>query len=544
MKFINKSFLIEAKSTLLALVNRCCKDPLKYLLITSIVLITAIKLNLIGAGFLSFLDEFRYTTSGKALEYVSDVKIGAALNTIFSTEGRPADAILNIIPNAIQLATAHIFNLNYYESTNSYPLFIFNFIIYCFILIVHFKFSKFVLKDSFLALISVLVFGSLTNSYLYLRHALPYDASLLIFYLVIYKTFKYTEGERLLFRKSFLLGIFSFLGYLVYPGYFPLFVVGLFILFFNNLAKEGLFKKIYHSGYYILGSIFCLFIFEALSRIGGRSYISDALHLSSTVYQGSFEESFSFIVKYLYEVEGLAGVILIFGSILFCLIIIHRIKNKTAKQHSHIQLLGYSIIGLFIAYASAGYFLHTMVFYGRLLHQYFPFICIFSLFSINEVIKNTRNNRLILFVISLVFIVNFSMNFIHYKSFSYPRDVAWKLSKTIYLEDIENVCEVNNSWSLMPSYKEYAHSNVHVKRDRQQFHTILVTNCCAVCSGISPAIYHAFNPNENYNLLDTKPHFINFKAYQYEGYNISDRKNIDKINLQIRVFAKREIQSK
>ena len=160
-----------------------------------------------------------------------------------------------------------------------------------------------------MALISVLLFSTLTNSYLYLRHALPYDTSLLIFYLVIYKIVIYTEENSLSFKKSLIIGICSFLGFLVYPGYFPLFIVGLFLLFFNNISKKNIFKKIYYSSYYILGSILCLIIFEKISRLVGRSYILDAIGLSKTITQGSFEESFVFIFKYLFEVEGLTGII-------------------------------------------------------------------------------------------------------------------------------------------------------------------------------------------------------------------------------------------
>ena len=60
-----------------------------------------------------------------ALQYLSELKIRAAIKAIFLTQGRPADAIFKFIPITIQYVTAHIFNLNYYESKNSYPLFIY-----------------------------------------------------------------------------------------------------------------------------------------------------------------------------------------------------------------------------------------------------------------------------------------------------------------------------------------------------------------------------------------------------------------------------------
>ena len=314
-----KSRFIKSKSALQFVARNYPQNALKYLLITSIVLITIIKLNLIGTGFLAFPDELRYCQSGRALQHLLEFNIGAATKEIFSTQGRPADAVIKIIPNGIQYVTTNIFRLNYYESINSYPLFIFNFIIYCLILIIHYKLSYILLKDTFLALISVLLYSTLTNSYLYLRHALPYDMSLMIFYIIIYKIVLYTKESSLSNKKSLLIGIFSCLGLLVYPGYFPLLIVGLIILFCNNLSKQNTSAKIRYANYYILGSSLCLFVFEKIGRLAGRSYILDAKGLSKTITQGSFEESFVFILKYLFEVDGITGIILLIGLSIFLL---------------------------------------------------------------------------------------------------------------------------------------------------------------------------------------------------------------------------------
>src|SRR5665647_1299700 len=123
MKYLStNSIFIKSKSTLPFIEYNYAQNALKYLLITIIVLITVIKLNLIGTGFLAFPDEMRYCQSGIALQHLSELNIGAATKDIFSTQGRPADAVLKIIPNAMQYVTANIFRLNYYESKNSYPL--------------------------------------------------------------------------------------------------------------------------------------------------------------------------------------------------------------------------------------------------------------------------------------------------------------------------------------------------------------------------------------------------------------------------------------
>ena len=125
---------------------------------------------------MAFPDEVRYCQSGIAFQDLSHFKLVAAVKAIASTQGRPADAILNLFPITLQYITAHIFNLNYYESQNSYAVFVCNFIIYCLILLVHYRFSKLLLYDSYLAFASVVLFSTLTNSYLYLRHALPYES--------------------------------------------------------------------------------------------------------------------------------------------------------------------------------------------------------------------------------------------------------------------------------------------------------------------------------------------------------------------------------
>jgi hypothetical protein len=541
-KFISKTNFIKAKTFLQLMMHNYRKQPLIYILITSILLITVFKLSLIGTGFLAFPDEIRYCQSGIALHYFSELKISSAIKVFFSTQGRPADALLNIIPIAVQSVTSQLFNLNCYESSNSYPLFIFNFIIYCLILIIHYKFSKLLLKSCFLALMSVLLFSILTNSYIYLRHALPYDKSLLVYYVILYNVALYTENNSLSSMKAFIIGVCSFLGFLIYPGYFPLLFVGLFILFFNNISNQEVFKKLVYSSYYILGSITCLYIFEKIARIVGKSYILDSIGLSKTITQGSYEESFSYILKYLFEVEGLTGIILLISLPLFCFIMIYQIKHKPFKQYSLIMLLSISLIGMFLSYASAGYFLHKVVFYGRLLHQYFPFICIFAIYSINELlIKLTRKNELILITISIIFIVNFGFNLLNYNSLAYPRDIYWQLVKANKLNYAGNCFEYDDRWPVMPKRNDSINYDIREKRINTIQYIILDGNFINASIYLVKDLneYHMFNPNDNYHLLESKPSFMNFKAYQYDsGANMIDRHSMDKNSIKINIFSK------
>ena len=214
------------------------------------------------------------------------------------------------------------------------------------------------------------------------------------------------------------------------------------------------------------------------------------------------------------------------------------VKGKI-EQDSLIQLTAILVTALFLAYASAGYFLHKWVLYGRLLHQYFPFICIFSVFAIYKLLSKASDKyEFVLAALALVFVFNFAVNLIHYKSFSHPRDVVWKLSKTNKFEDIENVCEYHPAGgSAMPRKIGLMNPGGRAVTSNRS-PNVVVTNCCHLNRVKDLTKYQAYIPKNNYSLVETAPHFLNAKAYQYEGYGIVERRNMDRLNLQIKVFSK------
>lgn len=523
-------------------ITRCYKEqPLLFYVIVAIVLSTVVKLSLIETGFLSFPDEFRFMAAGKVIEHVSNGEFSEACYDIFSTKSKPGDVILSTIPHLVQQFTGYLSNVYCYESSNSYPLFIFNFIVYCCLLIVHYKFSKLVLKDVFLSLLSVLVFGTLTNTYLYIRHVLAYDTSLLIFYYFIYKTVLYIQSENLSFVKSVLIGIGSFFAYLVYPGFFPLFFLIVFLLFFYNLTTKNFIKRFLHSCYYGLGSVYLLGVFEAMARYGKVSYIDDALHASSIVNQGSAEESYSFIFKYFWDVEGISGVILLAGIFVFIGVVIYKLQKGLYKENQLIVLLGVSIVGMYLIYTSIGYFFGAFIIMGRSLHEYLPFFCIFFVFTINDLLGSISIRKdVLLFGVAVLFFVNFCTKFFTFYSISYPRDVYWKLSKTNDLNDVHSVCEYDFGWSVTPGEVEYRFYAANHKKVYENSKNYILTNGCYYYPVSDMRYYHPFVPPANYALVDTKTHYLNFKAYQYEGHNIPERANIDQIHFQLKLYEKQQ----
>jgi len=486
-----------------------------------IITITIIKLKLIGVGFFSFHDEHRYYSSVSVLVNISTGEYQQAIKNIFATSGRPGEVIVRTIPALFKVIIPK------FTVPGNIPMFLFNFLIFCLILIVHFKFSKLFLKDTFLALISVSFFGCLTNAYIYIRHAFPYDISLLFFYYVIYKVSKLSSEGSISYKQSYILGLISFFGFSVYPGYYSLlFLIG-GLLLFNNLTINPLNQKLKQLSFFILGNISCLLLFESLSIVGNMSYINESVKLSGTIIQGSFEESFSFLFKYLIQVEHIQGIIIMLGLLAFYFYIL-KIIVRGEKQYFQFEILVFSLLLIsYLIYASLGFFFHKTVFYGRLLHQYMPFITIFCVFGINELVKAVKlKKELIFYFLIFIMFAGFITNIYRLTKIAYPNDVILN-TKTNYPDrNIAYFFEYNDVWNKLDS-------NIKSESD------LILVNAAIYYPLNETEKYKPYLAADEYNLLFSKPHYINFKAYQFEGFSIQERKNIKDFNLIIKLYSQK-----
>jgi hypothetical protein len=271
-----------------------------------------------------------------------------------------------------------------------------------------------------------------------------------------------------------------------------------------------------------------------LAKLGGSSYIGEALKLSGTITQGSFEESFTFLFKYLFLVEKGNGIIIIISLLLFLFIILKKYFSK--EKYFKIQplvLITTILIGLFIVYAGLGYFFNKVVFYGRLIHQYIPFICIITVFSINTIFKNYSRRILILSVFSIFLVVNFIFNFYEYKSYAYPRDMICKLRNLNLLDKVNYVCEYDNNLSLEPQHKIIFNDSLKVNKYLTLLNGSYMLNVRDLVGE-----YHKFENYKKHHLIFSKTHFLTFKGYQFEGCTIQERNNFDKIRFKLELYSK------
>lgn len=482
---------------------------------------------LVGKGLLAFPDETRVFASANLLRSVLDGNLQQAIVDLFSTQGRPGEVVLNLIPVGIQYITGQIFNLSTFQSSNTWPFFVFNFVTYLGILWFHYKIAFLLFKKKRHALIAVLLLVCLVNGYIYLRHALPYDKSLLIFYFLIYRFLSYQEVYKI--KTLIVYGALAFFGFLVYPGYILSYVlVGAFFFFFR-LKRNNLQQHIKKIAVFALGGGMLFLIFELLSRAAEISYLSISSTLSNTIIQGDFSESFSFIVSYLYEVEGILGLFILGGVVLYVLRSFIYLRKTPVNFNDPIVILAGLVIGLWFVYAYAGYMLHKVTFYGRLIHQFMPILCLISVSIFSIWISSKKWGTLSVVVLMGISVFSFLPRFMEYLSYDYPKDVAWSFEENHPDILFTEHCEAGESWSMLGNYNEQ-HPSAMIS---QKYH---IVNACFFYPIVAPEAVTTYIPSQKNELLVEVPYFQNFIAYQFEGLSPEQRRRLQAMDLKIKIY--------
>ncbi len=498
---------------------------LDFWLFAAIVIATISKLLLVNKGMLAFPDESRVFASANLINSLADGNITQAIADVFSTKGRPGQVIMNLLPVGVQYATGKLFGLSTFQPSNTWPFFLVNLAVYVGILWLQFKIAMLVFKNRTAALLGVLIFCCLTNSYVYLRHALPYDKSLVIFYFVLWRLSK--SEVTLSQKRSFILGLWAFFAFLVYPGYILFYglIIGFFLLY--NLEKEQLRNRLQSVAVFLLAGGLLLVVTEVLSRLGNVSYLAISSNLSTSIIQGSFEESYIFLPRYLYEVEGTLGVLISAGILGYVVLLFKAITDKKLFKNPLALLFLGSII-LLLVYATAGYFFEKVTFYGRLIHQMMPLFCLFLVAVLYKMLPKDQLKKSVA-VIAIISVIMYGLHLIDYWKYEYPLDVAWQFKAAHPDAVYEEHCELENSWSMIRNY----HEQQQIPENPETFQLV---NACYFYPVPKAKTWQAYEPQQGSVLLYEGLHFKKFVAYQFEGISQEERETFRTLDLKIKVY--------
>jgi hypothetical protein len=471
-----------------------------------------LKLTLVGKGFLSLGDELRYYQSARLLRGIISFDYGQAIDAIFSANGRPFAVIFGVVPSIIQYASSVLQGVEMYSSFNSYAVFLYNFFIFSLILISIYKISELLFESKVTSLVTVLCYQGFVNSFLYLRHAQPYDLSLLVFLLVLYFVLlKRSRVQDTVFSKwkSFSLGAISFISFLTYPAFFQLFFITFFIFFFSS-------KKLKEALFYISGSTCVLLFIEFLSRLGKKSFITESLRLGTNANkQGSFDESHLFLFKYLLEVEGLLGVVTLISLLFVFLYYLYSVKKVSFKSDLF-SVVFVSFFSVLVVYITSSYFLETILLSGRFLHQFFPFFSLVVGFSFYNLHKNKKSFFTVLFIFVTINSYQNISNTKKLNDVSYPEDIAWSLAREYNFKNFNSHCELGDN--VISRFRKNIPLLRNIKKN-DLIKKLMFVNTCLMYSEVRGELrlvpYVSDHTSEK--LIIEEPHFFNFLPYTFEG---------------------------
>lgn len=479
-----------------------------------IVLILA-RFAFVGKGFFAFPDEWRFTESVEAVKALVSLDTTDFWQHIFKTQGRPADALLKLIPAAVIYCAHHFFGTLLFNEFAASVMFLFNFSIYLLLLRTYFNLFKTLLNNEHLAWFGIVLYSCLTLSFISLRHSDPYDSSQLFFVWILVQICR----SNFTLKSAFHYGFVAFFAYLVYPGNILLYGIIAVFYGFTVYRKLNFKTAFFHVSTYGLGSFFLLLLTELASRFSSMSFLRESLWLSTSILQGSFSEAYTFIFKYFIEVESVLGIALLMGF--FCGSIVLLIKQIPVLHKEKILALLLISVAFFLFYASASFFLEKVVWYARLLKQFIPILLVVALLPLSLLSNKWQNSSLTFF--SLLALISFALSWKEYRTVNYPRDLLFAQLQQHGKTAIQTTTEFKN---FIPFYAQQPTKNT----------SYTLVNFGIVFPYRELSDYRVYRSKSNETLVLDVPDCTAFKAYQFEGYNMEERANINKQTPRLKIY--------
>lgn len=507
------------------------KIKVNWYLLTILLFLFLGRLTLLGEGHLEDTDEGPYYLIIENFEHLKTWDLNYWNSMVFFAWSTYIETFIRFLQTFILHWYANI-NVQAYTLPDSLSVIAFFNVLTCLgIGFIFYKIQRLLNYSREISSISVIILGVFLNQNLYIRHILPYDSSYLFHLISIYILLAKPNNR----IAIWIAGSFAAIGFFNYYGNFPLYIISYSLIFIKIFEdRKSWFEQ---SALFGAPILFFFLIFQYLSLKGGESYWNFLKIFSTTIFHGSPEESIVFIFKYFYEIEGVWGLCIMVLSIIGSFILIKEWKNNYNNKAS---ILVFSSIAIYILYGLYAYTTGKFVFYGRVIHIFYPFIVI----AVMEFLKNYVSLKIPLIlgaVINFIYVL-YSLN-----SLGYPRSMIYELGlcnngSNEYIFNLEPAIVYNNQISLFERFGE-------------DFPKIYLPECHVNNYQDDSLILKNFGffyhyPNsfmETYNteyiesgekILVERLHFMSYPAYTYEYCTKEGREFLQKKQLMVSVVKK------
>lgn len=369
------------------------------------------RLCIAGAGYLEDQDEFLYIWIHA--NFPGFIHLATWRQCIFRIQGQPPEIAIRLFEYITLLPLSSATGKQMLHPDILYFVGLYNILVSLITLYVFFRILRKLDFSVTVSLTGVLLLGTLFNYNMYTRHILPYENAFLFQLLA----FNLLLRDNLRPRTILFAGLLSAIGLTNYMGGFMFIFINGGYLVFANYKDLKVALKI--ALLFVLPFVGLLLFFEVLVRMEGRSYINFLRGYANTVgTEGSYEEGLTYVFLYFKLVEKWWGLLLLLLSVPGMYMIFSKSRSAKTKR---VMLLG---IIAYLAFGGTVFFLHKLVFEGRVLHIYYPFIIIGVLGLIQQQ-KLLPVNRILLPVVFFA-CLNYCFVIRDFNRIGYPRNAIYK----------------------------------------------------------------------------------------------------------------------
>lgn len=501
------------------------KSPV-FLGLLIIFIAMAVRISWMGKGVYAFTDETRYEASQYLVGQLLQGNIKEGCSALLKTDARPVDCLLHALPALLQQLLPHQQGINHPTSligVQYFHVFLFGMLAFVFYRLTVLLFPQ----TDYIPLFALTCFVLLVNNHVHARHILPYDTALLLLLMALGIIVHVHRSEGLIsFRAKYTAGTLAALAWLTYPGYYwmPVLMMGyLFLVSGNKKFTDGCREVIP----FLAGAFVVVLFFEALYWCYGKSLLYSLAGLSLDINQGDYNESLEFMIQYMKESNGAAGWILSYAFLIAGALSLLTLLRARMTVFDPLRVFLGLAFGAWAFHMVLGEVFEFMVFYGRLIHAFIPFMIwalIAACIRLRSILPVSPSVSLSVLVVLLLF------SFYHfdqsYRFITYPRDVLFQFSHARTTDSLEAPVvqlakQANGKIPYCNIHSPYAYYNLP---NRQVDPSLVFYNTAILYPIEGQEVVSCAQSSPT--LLLRAPYYLCFAPYGYEGYSPAARKRL------------------
>jgi hypothetical protein len=482
------------------------------------------RFSLLDRGTSAFVDETLYFTSVMSLRSLTDGDVRGAAYHITQARGRQGAAILNLplaalqsIPSAFGVPASNPRSLLIPTTANVLLSLVTLWLLYAT--------AQALTGSGSAALFAAGLHAFLVNSNLYVRHVLPYELSLALATTATWWLSTRVHSP----RGAAAGGALTAAAVTCYSGYYLVAAVIAAAFAATVWHREGVRPATIATTAFGAGAAAMFALIEVICRIGGTGYFASSRALGGTITMGAFEEGWIFLPRYLWEVEGLAGVVLLAGIACWLVVAGRRLLRREIRVFD--IWIG-AAVGGWIVQAVLSAELEQIVFYGRLIHPWMFFLAL-ALAACLAAVRTARMRVTAGVAAWTLAAVSLIAAAAVYRSLAYPSDVLYGLGiDTRVVPEAQKICEFDPGTPYESPAPLNRDSNAPYSAERDY---LLVNFCQQFTTGRLPL---PPTPSDRALLFDGR-HWLTFPAYAFEGFHPEARAPMVRDPHRVRAYGPR-----